>query len=142
MEFELTERVPFNERKFLPLLYKVVGESATKEQFQQVSDDQIWERVNDALDILLRQPAGEERDLRVRTCQCCGKAEKRVGKLKSCTRCKAAFYCSKECQVKDWPSHKKICKKAAAIEPRTGPYDLVEGATLPDGRTVMYKIFR
>ena len=26
-----------------------------------------------------------------------------------CSRCKIAFYCSKECQKKDWPLHKDFC---------------------------------
>lgn len=31
--------------------------------------------------------------------------------LRKCTRCKVTFYCSKECQTKDWlPNHKAICK--------------------------------
>ncbi len=27
-----------------------------------------------------------------------------------CSKCKAVSYCSKKCQVADWPMHKKICK--------------------------------
>lgn len=27
-----------------------------------------------------------------------------------CTQCKSASYCSKECQVADWPTHKLLCK--------------------------------
>jgi hypothetical protein len=33
------------------------------------------------------------------------------GKLKMCSTCKKAFYCSKECQQADWKEHKKMCKK-------------------------------
>ncbi|PRP85944.1 zinc finger MYND domain-containing protein 10 [Planoprotostelium fungivorum] len=29
---------------------------------------------------------------------------------KRCSKCSAAAYCSRECQVKDWPTHKRICK--------------------------------
>jgi len=35
--------------------------------------------------------------------------------LKACSRCKYAQYCSKECQVADWPSHKAICKQMCDV---------------------------
>jgi hypothetical protein len=28
-----------------------------------------------------------------------------------CSGCRKVYYCSRECQVKDWPEHKKVCKK-------------------------------
>jgi hypothetical protein len=31
--------------------------------------------------------------------------------LKKCGRCKSILYCSKKCQIKHWPTHKKVCKK-------------------------------
>lgn len=43
-----------------------------------------------------------------RICPICG----RKAKLR-CTRCKAKFYCSKECQALDWKNHKPQCKKVA-----------------------------
>ena len=30
---------------------------------------------------------------------------------KGCGACNSAFYCCKECQTKDWPKHKSICKE-------------------------------
>ncbi len=30
-------------------------------------------------------------------------------KLKKCSKCKVAYYCSPECQKKDWNRHKKLC---------------------------------
>lgn len=33
-------------------------------------------------------------------------------KLKCCEACKSVLYCSEECQKKDWPDHKKMCKYA------------------------------
>ena len=36
--------------------------------------------------------------------------------IKNCGRCKTAFYCSRECQVKDWPLHKTDCRKFSKSE--------------------------
>jgi len=41
------------------------------------------------------------------TCAICGRQDQ----LKLCSRCRAAKYCSKECQTRDWKAHKAICKK-------------------------------
>lgn len=32
-------------------------------------------------------------------------------KILKCSRCQKKYYCSKSCQVKDWPVHKKACVK-------------------------------
>ncbi|KAJ6243274.1 hypothetical protein M0813_22415 [Anaeramoeba flamelloides] len=39
----------------------------------------------------------------------CSFCQKKVGMLK-CSRCKRAFYCSRDCQKNDWSKHKKVCK--------------------------------
>jgi hypothetical protein len=31
--------------------------------------------------------------------------------LSKCSRCQEARYCSRACQIKDFPLHKKVCKK-------------------------------
>lgn len=33
-----------------------------------------------------------------------------------CSRCGTNYYCSRECQLKDWPSHKPICLKPVDFE--------------------------
>ena len=57
-------------------------------------------------------------------CNYCNKID---GKLKTCTRCKQAFYCSKKCQKKDWKNHKKVCKKI--VEPTSSPNDDADDIT-------------
>ena len=44
-------------------------------------------------------------------CEECGKAG---DDLKHCASCKSAKYCSRECQLKAWASHKQECKKRSA----------------------------
>jgi hypothetical protein len=44
---------------------------------------------------------------RPRVCWLCGSAAE---KLKKCTGCQAALYCSKDCQVAHWKEHKSDCK--------------------------------
>lgn len=44
----------------------------------------------------------------VEPCRVCGKCALGT-KLKRCTRCKQAFYCSQTCQKKDWRQHKRRC---------------------------------
>jgi hypothetical protein len=43
----------------------------------------------------------------------CG-ADARTTPMRNCVRCKAVCYCSKECQVADWPRHKPECRAHAA----------------------------
>jgi hypothetical protein len=53
--------------------------------------------------------SGDKKDGKV--CNHCVKAETLGGaKLMKCQRCKLTYYCSKECQVANWKSHKKMCK--------------------------------
>ncbi|KAL3945426.1 MAG: hypothetical protein SGBAC_000479 [Bacillariaceae sp.] len=40
--------------------------------------------------------------------------ESEEDKLLQCARCKNACYCSRDCQKKNWPMHKGICKKLNA----------------------------
>ncbi|KAH7929998.1 hypothetical protein BV22DRAFT_1079996 [Leucogyrophana mollusca] len=58
-------------------------------------------------------------------------------KLSACSRCKAAKYCSKECQKADWASHKEQCNKtvehAEALKSVFNPMNLIP---LPDGLTL------
>ncbi|KAJ6478807.1 hypothetical protein C8R47DRAFT_1138228 [Mycena vitilis] len=43
-------------------------------------------------------------------CSVCKKTPDKAAQLKKCSGCLIAHYCSKECQVSDWPTHKKTCK--------------------------------
>lgn len=39
----------------------------------------------------------------------CNVCSKYSAKTHRCSACKLASYCSKECQLKDWPKHRDVC---------------------------------
>ena len=40
---------------------------------------------------------------------------------KRCKQCSSCYYCSRECQESDWPSHKLLCKALSTQGPRPSP---------------------
>jgi hypothetical protein len=55
----------------------------------------------------INQETAASLNTELKCCATCKKTEN----LKKCTRCKAAWYCSVDCQRKDFPKHKLGCKK-------------------------------
>jgi len=45
----------------------------------------------------------------------CAKCAMSTGSLNGCSKCHLVSYCSRECQLSDWPKHKPSCKLDAAI---------------------------
>ncbi|KAI9016850.1 hypothetical protein DFJ74DRAFT_678623 [Hyaloraphidium curvatum] len=45
-----------------------------------------------------------------RSCGACGQLSMNKKDFQRCSRCKLVLYCSKACQAKDWPEHKKMCR--------------------------------
>jgi len=43
----------------------------------------------------------------------CAKCQSSAGKLMGCSKCQLAVYCSRKCQLADWPMHRKTCKGLA-----------------------------
>jgi hypothetical protein len=144
---EIDETVPSEARHFFSVLDSAVGRSVsrtniTKEQLRNIEDDDIWKALQKPFEIMTRNPS-QQCDLKIRSCAMCAKTEKKLGRLLKCSRCKTntATYCSKACQRLHWPTHKMVCKEAEIPTPRTGPHRFITGPTLPDGRTVVYKVF-
>lgn len=41
---------------------------------------------------------------------CCQTCHRQMKIMKRCTGCRGVMYCSRECQQKDWPKHKSVCR--------------------------------
>lgn len=80
------EKIEFIKEKVL-----ISGDKEITEELKNLSD--LY--TNDNLDGLLEKAY----------CNKCGKEA-----VKKCGRCKSVYYCSRECQVDDWKSHKPICE--------------------------------
>ncbi|SPO04304.1 uncharacterized protein DNG_06987 [Cephalotrichum gorgonifer] len=62
------------------------------------------------------------REREVTRCKACAKEEGDLEgdeKLRRCTRCLKTWYCSPECQKKDWKKHRFECKEANSAEEET-----------------------
>lgn len=78
-------------------------------------------RVRQCIEALLLNCEEEKSKPGIRLCEWCRKHEQpssgNDGRprhfFKYCSRCKAVYYCCKECQRKDWKQHKKACVPAA-----------------------------
>ena len=50
-------------------------------------------------------------------CGCCSKTAKIGEKFKQCSKCRAQWYCSKECQIEAWrDGYKKDCRRARILK--------------------------
>lgn len=52
---------------------------------------------------------------RVPVCARCRSPATPATPLKMCSRCRVAWYCSKDCQTAHWPTHRAACVKAAPV---------------------------
>ena len=95
---------------YIYLLSKCMTEASDKE-WNKLLKEKVTMR--DMLLNIAEQVVGYEFHLRLmckvlqsRFCKVCGKEGH-----KKCTNCYSRGYCSRECQMKDWPNHKEDCKK-------------------------------
>ncbi len=53
-----------------------------------------------------------KQDKNVKPTMICAACAKELTTKKTCSECKAVVYCDADCQKKDWPWHKHMCKRA------------------------------
>ncbi|KAF8996342.1 hypothetical protein BDQ17DRAFT_1411807 [Cyathus striatus] len=87
--------------------------SDTMQRFGHMMDNDTFKQVNRQWKASVNAASRE--------CEYCCKIEEPKDPLKRCQRCLAnvqrrVYYCSSECQKKDWLVHKKICGKPLTIE--------------------------
>eukprot|EP01113_Clastostelium_recurvatum_P011785 TRINITY_DN16039_c0_g1_i2.p1 TRINITY_DN16039_c0_g1~~TRINITY_DN16039_c0_g1_i2.p1 ORF type:complete len:484 (+),score=114.10 TRINITY_DN16039_c0_g1_i2:80-1531(+) len=71
--------------------------------------------VTTMVDKFLRKVAGSDPMPRSeKVCGHCGRSGEGV-QLNACSRCKLTLYCSRECQKKDWPTHKATCQRSVTL---------------------------
>jgi hypothetical protein len=65
------------------------------------------------------------------TCNLCGTKND----VKKCLGCNKVFYCSKNCQASDWPSHRPFCgvKPQSKPDPKPEPIRLLSSVVVVDG---------
>ena len=83
----------------------------------QTSQLRAWE-IQKRREIQNAYSRGETAPSGVKTCRARGCAD---AGTKRCSVCRAAYYCSKECQKTHWKEHKKECHKMAAMFTQIDP---------------------
>jgi len=89
--------------------------------------------------------AFDEKGHRRKMCRHCNKAEDDPNfqrSLKSCARCKQAFYCSRECQEMDWKVHKRHCKASPVSAERSSglPSDIISNFSAKNSQEILANI--
>jgi len=93
--------------EFAGRLYRRLRHKGLSVYFDPPTDDGVMMPVADVL--------AQTLTFATRTCAGCGQVpEGGRQALMKCGTCKNSWYCSKACQVSDWPRHKAACRTLAA----------------------------
>jgi ubiquitin C-terminal hydrolase len=97
---------------------KIVAKNNTDRIERFPSGAQIVAVVRQSKSMMIAVVQFEKKVVSSANCKVCGKLEidiLPVPKLKACSKCANAFYCSPDCQRADWGVHKRVCKKSAEV---------------------------
>lgn len=82
------------------------------ERFFGMSQQELvaWaRRLNDVYNFDLLEKVCETRDGNPSNRNVCGQCG--IETIQKCSNCEQVYYCTRECQMKNWPQHKPICRK-------------------------------
>lgn len=98
---------------FLPLIFHLFNFHPTPRDIHALPDRSILTGINvmKQEEWYMNGVAEAKDNLKLLSCDHCGKVEKSFHEFKTCQRCNKVEYCSKACQKQAWKLHKKTCGK-------------------------------
>jgi len=86
-------------------IVKLIKEYSKEPDNEIVIDDELDKKIDDLCDEMDKIEIEP-----VKYCNCCKEIFDLTGsKANRCSRCKKVYYCCRDCQVKDWKTHKLVC---------------------------------
>ena len=107
-----TEQGGWHWETFLQLLFDREARPMSEFNWQKLSE------IISGAELIDQAISSRFKSIQYPICEMCGRKEKEAT-LKKCSRCKSLWYCSKECQRKNWSSHKLQCREPCANESTT-----------------------
>ena len=104
------ERETVNINQVQPDLNELSAQEAESEQSSILDSDELEFR-----QYFFNQSSESDSESVVDSPNVCGNCMKQGEEFPRCTGCKFVRYCSKKCQVTDWPSHKQLCKSIQTL---------------------------
>lgn len=107
-EYEIENNAPL----MITSIFEILNLSITKQAFSSLSGQQIKDAYCTRIKLMKYFDENQSIYTASKMCGQCGIfAEAGGEKFSVCSRCRTEFYCGKECQKKNWKSHKIICQE-------------------------------
>ena len=113
LQHELKYKFTFEQSQYLFMVPHVLNKPPTAATLRSLTHPEIMKIILAPLQNGEKTADDLLKDDRVRfaldTCAFCKTKATAIGQFKRCTRCQDTYYCGKDCQKKDWKTHKKLC---------------------------------